>query len=122
MVSALLAGPLAAQAPRAYAAIEKAKAALSAGRPADAVEPLEQAQSTSSDCEIPFLLGLARYRLGQDDEAVAAFQSATQCDPARVDGWMALGDAHLRKRDDNGALRAYEAALPLAPDRPLAVL
>lgn len=65
-------------------ALEQAKRAFDAGNYAAAAQLFEKAHQESQRCEIPFYLGLARYRLKQTDAALIAFQVAVRCDPKMI--------------------------------------
>jgi tetratricopeptide (TPR) repeat protein len=95
--------------------LEEAKRAFDAGNYAAAARLFEKAHQVSPRCDIPFYLGLARYRLKQLDAALIAFQVAVQCDPKLVPAHLALGEAYAVKGNDGEALSAYLRALDLAP-------
>lgn len=96
--------------------LEKAKAAFRAGQYQNALQFLKLAQKTSSDCEIPYDMGLTYYHLQQLDDAIVAFGSAAACDPSRIDAEKALGDLEAEKGNDNQALTAYLRVLKRQPD------
>src|SRR5213594_3074114 len=91
--------------------VAEGKRAFDAGHFGEAARLFEKARESSSRCDIPFYLGLARYRLKQLDAAIIAFQAASQCDPKLLDAHIALGEAYAEKGDDNRALAAFENAL-----------
>src|SRR5437867_3380290 len=95
--------------------LEQAKRAFDAGNYAAAAQLFEKAHQESPRCDIPFYLGLARYRLKQTDAALIAFQVAVQCDPKLVPAHLALGEAYTQKGNDGEALSAYLKALDLEP-------
>jgi tetratricopeptide (TPR) repeat protein len=111
-VAALLAGEQ---------ALEEAKRAFDAGNYARAVLLFQQAQESSHRCDIPFYLGLARYRLRQIDEALIAFQVAVRCDPKLVPAHLALGEAYGQKGNGGEALAAYLRVLDLEPNHAAAL-
>src|SRR4051812_32850704 len=81
-------------------ALEEGKRAFDGGNYAAAAESFEQARRLSTDCNILFYLGLARYRLKQVDSALISFQEAVQCDPKLIFGYIALGEAYSEKGND----------------------
>jgi tetratricopeptide (TPR) repeat protein len=93
--------------------LEEAKRAFDAGNYAAAAQLFEKAHEASPRCDIPFYLGLARYRLKQLDPALIAFQVAVQCDPKLVAAHLALGEAYAERGNDGEALSAYLRALDL---------
>src|SRR5437867_9829353 len=95
--------------------LEQAKHAFDAGNYAAAAQLFEKAHQESPRCDIPFYLGLARYRLKQTAAALIAFQVAVQCDPKLVPAHLALGEAYTEKGNDGEALSAYLKALDLEP-------
>lgn len=95
--------------------LEQAKRAFDAGDYAAAAQLFEKAHAESPRCDIPFYLGLARYRLKQTDAALIAFQVAVQCDPRLVPAHLALGEAHTDRGNDGEALSAYLKVLDLEP-------
>ena len=90
--------------------------AFASGHYAEAVRLLQTAGKQSHQCEISFLLGLARYRLQQIDQSLIDLQSATACAPSNPVIWTALGEAHAEQGDDNAAILALQEALKLKPD------
>ncbi len=59
-----------------------------------------------------------RGMLGAEDELRRALQEALRFDPRNYDLQIQLGDWHREHGDKEQALRRYEAAQQLAPDRP----
>lgn len=97
-------------------AIARGKQAFDAGDYTQALRSFEEARKISSNCAIPFFIGLAHYRLKQIDQAIMEFSSASACDPSMVDAKIAVAEAYAEKGDDNRALAAYQAVLKLQPD------
>src|SRR5947209_11261425 len=93
--------------------MEEAKRAFDRGDYAAAVRLFEQAQAASPGCDKLFYTGLARYRLGQSDRAIIAFQSAVQCDPKLVPARLALAEAYAERGNDNAALESFTGVLRL---------
>ncbi len=108
--------PAASQTSSLAALVAQGQRAFNAGDYTQALRSFEQAQKLSSDCAIPFFIGLARYRLKQIDEAIVEFSSAAACNPSMPDARIALAEAYAEKGDDNRALAAYEAVLKLQPN------
>jgi tetratricopeptide (TPR) repeat protein len=96
--------------------LERAKREFRAGKYAEALQILKQAQKTSSNCEVPFDMGLTYYKLKQLDNAIAAFKRAAACDPSRSDAEKVLGDVEAAKGDDQQALAAYQKVLDRRPN------
>src|SRR5262249_35488773 len=65
--------------PRADVELDRARAALQAGNPAEAARAATDAAAVDpDDGEAQLLLGLARFRAGRYDEALAAFDAAAR--------------------------------------------
>lgn len=96
-------------------ALSEARSAFASGRYTEVIPLLEKARQSASGCEIPFLLGLAHFRLKELEPALLELQSAAECDPRNAEIRTALGEACARKGDDNRALTAFEAALKIEP-------
>lgn len=91
--------------------------ALRAGRPAEAISPLEQATLTVPAQRTPLLLlGTAYYRMGQYQLAVQAFRTLSSRDPGDADAHYSLGVALQAGGDLGNALMAYALALHARPD------
>ena len=90
--------------------------AFASGRYAEAIRLLQTASKESHECEVPFLLGLARYHLHEIDQSLIDLQSATVCSPTNPIFRTALGEAYAERGDDNAALIAWQDALKLKPD------
>lgn len=93
-------------------------AALRQGRPADAVAQFEKALAEDpSRIDALIGLGIAKYRLGAYDEAIAALGDAVNRVPDRAVARLYLALAHVRKRDDAKAQEHLTAlrAMPLDP-------
>jgi len=96
-------------------ALEQGKRSFDAGDYAEAIRHFERAQQESPRCDIHFFLGLARYRLGQVDLALIAFQSAAKCDPKLVPASLALAEAYLEKGNEGEGLNAFLRVLEVEP-------
>jgi Flp pilus assembly protein TadD len=89
---------------------------LRAGRPADAIVPLQDAALLQpTDRVIWHDLGLACLEVGRIDEAVAALRQAVVIDPRFADAHFRLGTAWEKAGDAAQALRAYDRATELQP-------
>ena len=95
--------------------IEQGKAALNAGRFADAEALFQRAWKESSRCDALFYAGLAGQRAGKATGAIVAFRSAAECNPSLLGAHLALAEAYSERRDDSRALAAYETVLKVAP-------
>ncbi len=89
---------------------------LKAGRPADAVVPLQEAaQLQPSNPIIQHDLGLAYLEVGRVPEAVAAFQRAVAGNPRYTDAYFRMGIALEKLGDLGSAVLAYDRATELSP-------
>lgn len=95
--------------------VENAKRAFDAGRYEEAARLFEQVHRATGRCDVRFFLGIARYRLGQVDAALVAFQAAGACDPKLAAAHLALAEAYLERGNEAGALTAFEKVLRVAP-------
>jgi tetratricopeptide (TPR) repeat protein len=92
--------------------------ALRQGRPAEAVAQFEKALAEEPDkLEALVGLGIARYRLGAYDEAIATLGDAVGRMPDQPGARLYLALSHVRKRDDAKAREQLTAlhALPVEP-------
>lgn len=105
--------PCAAQDVPAESALNAGKVAFDKGQYRDAIQLFEQARS--HDCRVSFYIGVARYRLGEGDEAIRSFQAAAECDPKFAPARVALAEAYAQRGDTARALTAFEAALEIDP-------
>jgi hypothetical protein len=64
--------------------------------------------------------GVAHYNLQQYDQAIVAYQGYTSVLPGKALGHAYLGDAYRRKGDQAAAISAYEKALSLDANQPIA--
>ncbi len=89
---------------------------LRAGRPADAIAPLNDAALLQpSSAVIQHDLGLACLEVGRLADAIAAFQRAVASDPRYTDAYFRLGIALEKVGDIGGAIVAYDRATNLLP-------
>ena len=92
--------------------------ALREGRPADAIAQFEKALAEEPGRVDALIgLGIARYRLGAYDEAIAALSDAIGRDPNQPAARLYLALASIRKRDEAKAQEQLTAlhGLPLDP-------
>jgi tetratricopeptide (TPR) repeat protein len=96
--------------------LERATVHLKAGRPADAIAPLQDAAALQpSNAIIQHDLGLACLELGRVADAVAALRQAVAANPNFADGHFHLGIALEQLGDIGGAIVAYDRATELVP-------
>jgi tetratricopeptide (TPR) repeat protein len=89
---------------------------LRAGRPADAIAPLQDAALLQpSNPIIQHDLGLACLEVGRVPDAIAALQRAVATNPRYADAHFRLGIALEKLGDIGGALAAYDGATKLLP-------
>ncbi len=111
--SALPASPLLAD------LLARATELLSAGRPMEAIAPLQQAASLQpSNALLQHDLGLACLETGQTQQAAVALQHAVDAQPRYADAWFRLGIAREKLGDVGGAIAAYDRATALQPALP----
>jgi tetratricopeptide (TPR) repeat protein len=68
------------------------------------------------DCDIPFYVGLAQYRLKRISAALVQFRTAVACAPNLLLPRVALAEATAASGDQNRALTHYEDALNIDPE------
>ncbi len=89
---------------------------LAAGRPAEAIAPLQDAALLEpSNATIQHDLGLACLEIGRVPEAAEALQRAVASDPGYGDAYFRLGIALEKLGDSGGAIVAYDRATELLP-------
>ena len=69
-----------------------------------------------NDADLVTILGAVHRRLGNWDQAVAAYQRATRLDPRSARAFNSLGQTYGIMHRYADAIRAYDRALELAPD------
>ena len=102
-----------AQSPQEPSGLNAGKVAFDKGEYRRAIELFEPARSRN--CRVNFFIGLARYRLGEPDEAIRSFQTAAECDSKFAGARVALGEAYAERGDTARAQQAFEAALQIEP-------
>ena len=95
-------------------------AAVTAGKKAFDRAQYEEAiriwqSGDSKDCEVPFYIGLAQYRLKRISEALIQFRTAVSCAPNQLLPRIALAEALAASGDQNRAIAQYEEALKIDP-------
>jgi tetratricopeptide (TPR) repeat protein len=89
---------------------------LKAGRPGEAIVPLQRAALLQpADPTIVHDLGLACLETGRLPEAVAAFERAVAGKPRYAEAWFRLGIALEKQGDSVAAVGAYDRATELLP-------
>src|SRR5882724_3586795 len=89
---------------------------LRAGRPADAIVPLQDAALLKPSAPvIQHDLGLACLEVDRVEDAIAALLKAVDSDPGYIDAFFRLGIALEKKGDIRGAIVAYDRATELQP-------
>jgi len=93
-----------------------AAAFLKAGRPADAIAPLQQAAALQpGNATVLHDLGLACLESGRPSEAAGALRDAVAINPRYTDAHFRLGIALERLGDTAGAIAAYDRTTELLP-------
>jgi tetratricopeptide (TPR) repeat protein len=82
---------------------------------AAAAEQLEVAAQQRSDATSHYLLGLARWKAGQNERAGAALERAAQLAPDSTRTWINLARVRMSLEQPGGALTAAESALAIEP-------
>jgi tetratricopeptide (TPR) repeat protein len=81
-------------------------------------------RAAESDAELPQAqksLGDAAYRAGRLEEATDRYQQAVRLAPSLgAESWVRLGTLALRRGDRPAAVNAWERALTLQPEHPIA--
>lgn len=100
-------------------AMESARAALSAGRPGEALSKLNAALSHAKKTRHPYpylLRGRILLSMGRPAEAESALTEAVDRDPCAVAGWLNLAAARQAQNRPGPSAEATERALRLAED------
>jgi tetratricopeptide (TPR) repeat protein len=96
--------------------LARATRLLRAGRPADAIVPLREAERLQpSNAVIQHDLGLACLETGRAAEAVDAFRRAVAGNPRYTDAYFRMGIALEKLGDVRAAIVAYDRATELLP-------
>ena len=91
------------------------------GNDADACEVLNVARSLQpNDGAIAINLAVVLERLDQTDEAIRHARRSVAIAPSEADSWIFLGNLNRKQRDLRGAAAAYESAIALNANAPLA--
>jgi tetratricopeptide (TPR) repeat protein len=94
----------------------RAAEAFQAGRPAEAVAPLQEAAALRPmDARVHRDLGLAWLGVGEFAHAIASFRRAVSLDAGFADAWLRLGVAFERMGDAPSAMAAYDRATGIQP-------
>lgn len=101
--------------------LQDPQAAFNRGEYATAIRLFQAAQQRKPECANVLYIGLARYRLRQNAEALISFRAAVQCDPKLVAAHLALGEAFAEGGNDREALAAYLRVIELEPKNSVAL-
>ncbi len=95
--------------------LQRAREALEAGRPDQAVREARAAVAPGPAAEIGSAHALLAEALNaiRDRGALEAARRATELDPFLVEGWRELGDAHLEASDLKGAESAFRKVVEM---------
>ena len=94
----------------------RAQQALRAGRPHDAITPLQQAALLApQNALLQHDLGLALLEAGRFEESIVALQAAISANPRYADAFFRLGIAFEKAGRTDEAIRAYDQATALRP-------
>lgn len=92
-----------------------ARETLDAGKPAEALAKALLAAEKMPDLGVAHALVAEASNAVRDPGAEAAARRATEKNPALVDGWRELGDAHLEKGDARAAEEAFRQVVTRDP-------
>lgn len=100
--------------------LQRAQAAIAAGRPDEALLAVREVlASNPDDVQALILEGAAHEALGADDDAMAAYQRALAADPASGAAYVQLGWLYIRTDRAVAAIAPLERARELLPDQAL---
>jgi choline-sulfatase len=97
--------------------------AIRAGRPADALAPLQAVARRGVDSfELHYYLARAYTELRRWREAALEYDRATARLPGHAEAWRGLGESRVEMGDGAGAVRAFEKLVALVPRDPIALM
>lgn len=96
------------------ATVSVGKRAFDHGRYEEAIRIWQSGDT--KDCDVPFYIGLAHYRLQRVSEALVQFRTAVSCAPNQILPRVALAEATAASGDPNRAIALYEDALKIDPN------
>lgn len=104
--------------PSQYAAdLRRAKALHQQGSYDQAIQIyLNLEKQDPSDVDVHFLLGAAYEKVGQNQKALAEFQTAVELDPKHDKAWQQLGFLLLNRSDWQGAENAFQRSIDINPN------
>jgi choline-sulfatase len=103
------------------ASMQQALAAFRSGRPAEAVDHLQQLVKRGFDSyELHYYLGRSYDALGRPRDAATSYERATALLPGDATAWRNLGQARVGLRDWARAAQAFETLVTIVPDDGLA--
>jgi Flp pilus assembly protein TadD len=96
--------------------LAQAAKSLKAGRPAEAIAPLQEAAALApNNASILHDLGLACLEANRLQDAVDALKAAVDANPRYTDAWFRLGIALEKLNDTGSAIVAYDRTTELLP-------
>lgn len=97
--------------------INRANQLLVQNKAAEAVDLLRQGRTLNPDDEdVPYNLGIALSRLGQNEEAVKEYEEALRLYPDYAEAHNNLGNLLLRMKRPDEAVKHFEQVISIMPD------
>ncbi len=96
--------------------IKQAEADFINGKFSEAITNCEEAVLVKPDAVTYQIMGKARVKINQVDEAIAAYQKALKVKPDLAEVYVSLGSLHFQQQQPEAAIAAYQKAIEIAAD------